>query len=51
MIIDEKNTDVVIDALVTKIRSLEVEIWCKDEQIKKLKAELEKKENGNDGKL
>ena len=48
MKIDEKNTEVVVDALVTKIRSLELDIWCKDEQIKKLKADLEKKENGNE---
>ena len=46
MKIDEKNTEFVIDALITKIKSLELEVWYRDEKIKELKAELEKEKGG-----
>ncbi len=50
MYIEEKNIPVIIDALVNKINSLQSEIWWRDEQIKKLKAQLEAKGEHN-GKL
>lgn len=48
MKIDEKNVDVIVDALITKIKDLELELWCRDEKIKKLQEENAKKENGNE---
>ncbi len=47
---EEKHIPVIIDALVEKIKSLEVDIWCRDEKIAKLEAKLGEKV-GADGKL
>lgn len=43
MNINEKNAEVVIDALVAKIKSLEIDIWWRDEQIAKLKGQIGEK--------
>ena len=46
MEINEKETKVIIDALVTKIKDLELEVWLRDERIKSLMAENEEKKGG-----
>ena len=51
MFIDEKNEDVVIDALICKIKTLEGAIWYRDDEIARLKAEIaksERKESDNE---
>lgn len=48
---NEQNVSVIIDALVSKIKSLEVELWVREERIAKLKAQLGEKVGADDGKL
>lgn len=50
MKIEERSVEVIIDALVGRIKSLECDVWYRDEKIKELKEELEKKGDTN-GKL
>lgn len=46
MKIDEKNVEVIIDALVSRIKSLETDVWCYEERVKKLNAEIERLKGG-----
>ena len=48
MDINEKQMKVIIDALVERIKDLELEVWMRDERIEKLTAQLEGK-CGTDG--
>ncbi len=41
MKIEEKNVEVVIAVMAEKIRTLETDVWFRDEQIKHLKTEIE----------
>lgn len=43
MSIMEKNEEVIIRVLIEKIKSLESDVWWRDDQIKSLKAQLEAK--------
>lgn len=43
MEIKEQNVSVIIDSLIEKIKSLEVDVWIRDEKIARLKAELGEK--------
>ena len=43
MNIKETNVEKIIEALVERIKALETEVWWREEQIAKLKAELEAK--------
>jgi hypothetical protein len=43
MKIKEENVSVIIDSLIARIKSLECDVWFRDEKIAKLKAELEAK--------
>ena len=40
MKVKEEHTDTVIAALVERIKSLEVDVWFRDEKIAKLQEEL-----------
>ena len=40
MDINEKQMKVIIDALVERIKDLELEVWMRDERIEKLTAQL-----------
>ena len=42
MNVAEKNVDLVVEALVERIRSLEVDVWYRDKKIADLTAENEK---------
>lgn len=50
MYINEKTSEVVVEALVAQITELKAEIWYKNARIEELKSKLEKAEGGN-GKL
>ena len=43
----EKTLDIVFDALVEKVRSLETDIYLKDREIERLREELKEAQNGN----
>jgi hypothetical protein len=47
MEIKKEHENVIIDALVTKIKSLELEVWLRDERIKELTAKLKDKVTQN----
>ena len=50
MQIRDKNIELIIDALVFKIRHLETEVAWQDMKIDELKKENAKLKGGNDGK-
>ena len=43
MEIKEQNVSVIIESLIARIKSLEVDVWIRDEKIAMLKAELGEK--------